>query len=307
MTTIDPVAGRTAGPGDTARAPDATRTTRTTRRRSGVLGAVGPVVAVVVIAAYCLAPFYWMLVSSLRRTNDIFDNSLLPTAWSLESYTKVFSGSTTFARALLNSLIVASTTTVLALALGIFAAYAIARLNFRFKTAVLTVIIATSMFPGISVVVPLLRLFSDIGWINTYQAMIVPSLSFAIPLAVWNLTTFMKQLPYDLEQAAMIDGCTKWQAFRKILLPLAAPGVFTTAILTFIHSWNEFIIALSMVNDPAIQTATVAISKFTGASEFQAPYGEQMAAGVIVTIPLVVAVLLFQRRIVEGLTAGATK
>ena len=259
------------------------------------------------IFAYCLAPFYWMLVSSLRRTADIFDNTLLPAPFSLENYAKVFDGSTMFGQALLNSLIVAGTTTVFALLLGVFAAYAISRLNFRFKSVILGVIIATSMFPGISVVVPLLRLFTDLGWINTYQAMIVPSLSFAIPLAVWNLTTFMKALPFDLEEAAMIDGCTKWQAFRRVLLPLAAPGVFTTAILTFIHSWNEFIIALSMINDPKIQTATVAISKFTGATEFQAPFGEQMAAGVIVTVPLVIMVLIFQRRIVEGLTAGASK
>ncbi|WP_083508604.1 carbohydrate ABC transporter permease [Arthrobacter alpinus] len=260
-----------------------------------------------VIFIYCLAPFYWMLVSSLRRTSDIFDNTLLPAPFSLENYGKVFSGTTMFGQALLNSLIVAGTTTVFALIMGVFAAYAISRLNFRFKSVILGVIIATSMFPGISVVVPLLRLFTDIGWINTYQAMIVPNLSFAIPLAVWNLTTFMKSLPFDLEEAAMIDGCTKWQAFRRVLLPLAAPGVFTTAILTFIHSWNEFIIALSMINNPKFQTATVAISKFTGATEFQAPFGEQMAAGVIVTIPLVIMVLLFQRRIVEGLTAGASK
>ncbi|GAA1110793.1 carbohydrate ABC transporter permease [Arthrobacter flavus] len=264
-------------------------------------------VGLAAILVYCLAPFYWMLVSSFRRTSDIFDNTLLPQPFSAENYIKVFDGSTMFGQALLNSLIVAGVTTAAALVLGIFAAYAISRLNFRFKSVILGVIIATSMFPGISVVVPLLRLFTDIGWINTYQAMIVPNLSFAIPLAVWNLTTFMKSLPFDLEEAAMIDGCSKWQAFRKVLLPLAAPGVFTTAILTFIHSWNEFIIALSMVNDPAIQTATVAISKFTGATEFQAPFGEQMAAGVIVTIPLVIMVLIFQRRIVEGLTSGATK
>jgi multiple sugar transport system permease protein len=277
------------------------------RRRKGAGSAALRYVGIVIVAVYCLAPFYWMLVSSFRRTGDIFDNSLLPSVWSLESYAQVFDSSTMFGTALLNSLIVASITTALALVLGIFAAYAIARLNFPFKSSILAIVIATSMFPGISVVVPLLRLFSDIGWINTYQAMIVPSLSFAIPLAVWNLTTFMKQLPFELEQAAMIDGCTKWQAFRLVLLPLAAPGVFTTAILTFIHSWNEFIIALSMVNDPAIQTATVAISKFTGASDFQAPYGAQMAAGVVVTIPLVIMILLFQRRIVEGLTSGATK
>jgi multiple sugar transport system permease protein len=287
--------------------PAAATTAPIRRPRRDLRGPIGRVVAIAVIAVYCLAPFYWMIVSSLRRTSDIFDNSLLPTSWSLESYAQVFSGSSNFGRALLNSLIVASTTTVLALALAIFAAYAMSRLRFRFKSAILAVIIATSMFPGISVVVPLLRLFTDIGWINTYQAMVVPSLSFAIPLAVWNLTTFMKQLPYDLEEAALIDGASKWVAFRKILLPLAAPGVFTTAILTFIHSWNEFIIALSMVNDPKVQTATVAISKFTGASEFQAPYGQQMAAGVIVTIPLVIVILFFQRRIVEGLTSGATK
>ena len=264
-------------------------------------------VGLALIFAYCLAPFYWMIVSSLRRTADIFDNTLLPAPFSLENYVKVFDGSTMFGQALLNSLIVAGTTTVFALILGVFAAYAISRLNFRFKSVILGVIIATSMFPGISVVVPLLRFFTDLGWINTYQAMIIPNLSFAIPLAVWNLTTFMKQLPFDLEEAAMIDGCTKWQAFRRVLLPLAAPGVFTTAILTFIHSWNEFIIALSMINNPAVQTATVAISKFTGATEFQAPFGEQMAAGVIVTVPLVIMVLVFQRRIVEGLTAGAGK
>ena len=277
----------------------------TTRRKTPT--SKGAYVALAFIGLYCLAPFYWMVVSSLRRTADIFDNKLLPDPASTENYSKALSSSTMFAKSLGNSLIVASITTVLALVMGIFAAYALSRLQFRGKSLVMTFIIATSMFPGISVVVPLLKLFTAWGWINTYQAMIVPNLSFAIPLAVWNLSTFMKQLPYDLEEAALIEGCTKWQAFTKILLPLAAPGVFTTAILTFIHAWNEFIIALSMINDPSMQTATVAISKFTGATEFQAPFGEQMAAGVIVTVPLVMMVLVFQRRIVEGLTSGAGK
>lgn len=284
-----------------------TQRRRPAQRPSAIMLAATRWIGIAIVAVYCLAPFFWMIVSSLRTTNDIFETTPLPTTWSIESYVQVFDSSNNFGQALLNSLIVAGITTIFALVFGIFAAYAIARLNFPFKSAILAVVIATSMFPGIAVVVPLLRLFTDIGWINTYQAMIVPSLSFAIPLAVWNLTTFMKQLPHDLEQAAMIDGCTKWQAFTKILLPLAAPGVFTTAILTFIHSWNEFIIALSMANDPAIQTATVAISKFTGASDFQAPFGAQMAAGVVVTIPLMIMVLLFQRRIVDGLTSGATK
>ncbi|MGP4049965.1 carbohydrate ABC transporter permease [Streptomyces sp. 2A115] len=262
---------------------------------------------VAAVVAYCLAPFYWMLVSSMRRSSDIFDTSLLPTSVSFENYRAVFSPSQGFGRALLNSLIVSGTTTLLALLLATFTAYAMARLQFRFKRLILTLIIATSMFPVVSIVVPLLKLFTDIGWINTYQAMIVPSMSFVLPLAVWNLTTFFKQMPDELEEAAMIDGCTRGQAFRKVIIPLAAPGIFTTAIICFIAAWNEFLIALSMTNRPSIQTAPVAISKFTGATQFDIPFGSQMAAGVLVTVPLVIMVLLFQRRIVAGLTAGAAK
>jgi multiple sugar transport system permease protein len=299
VTTLAALQTREASPADATEAPPYLK-----RHRAR---SPWPYVGLAVIVVYCLAPFYWMLVSSLRRTSDIYDNSFLPDPWSVENYQKVFDSSTMFGRSLLNSFVVAGVTTVVALVIGVFAAYAIARLQFRFKSLILGVIIATSMFPGISVVVPLLKLFTSIGWINSYQSMIVPSLSFALPLAVWNLTTFFKALPFELEQAAMIDGCTKGQAFRRILVPLAAPGVFTTAILTFIHAWNEFIIALSMVNNPVMQTATVTISKFTGATEYQAPFGEQMAAGVVVTIPLVVIVLFFQRRIVDGLTAGGVK
>ncbi|MFJ7331669.1 carbohydrate ABC transporter permease [Streptomyces sp. NPDC101110] len=262
---------------------------------------------VVAVVAYCLAPFYWMLVSSLRRTSDIFDTSLVPSPLSFENYRAVFDPAQGFGRALLNSLVVAGITTVLALVLATFTAYAMARLEFRFKRLILTLIIATSMFPVVSIVVPLLKLFTDIGWINTYQSMIVPSMSFALPLAVWNLTTFFRQMPDELEHAAMVDGCTRGQAFRKVIVPLAAPGIFTTAIITFIAAWNEFLIALSMTNKPGMQTATVAISKFTGATTYETPFGSQMAAGVLVTVPLVVMVLLFQRRIVAGLTAGAAK
>jgi multiple sugar transport system permease protein len=266
-----------------------------------------PYVGVAAVVAYCLAPFYWMMVSSLRRDDDIFSTSLFPTRLSFENYRAVFNPSQGFSRALLNSLIVAGITTALALLLATFTAYAMARLDFRFKRLILTLIIATSMFPVVSIVVPLLKLFTDIGWINTYQAMIVPSMSFALPLAVWNLTTFFRQMPDELEHAAMVDGCTRGQAFRRIIIPLAAPGIFTTAIITFIAAWNEFLIALSMTNRPDMQTAPVAISKFTGATTYETPFGSQMAAGVLVTIPLVVMVLLFQRRIVAGLTAGAAK
>jgi multiple sugar transport system permease protein len=261
----------------------------------------------VAIVLYCLAPFYWMIVSALRRPADQFSNSLLPAPPSLQNLVAAFSPGNGFGRALLNSVIVASVTTVLTLILGISAAYALARLNFRGKGAVLSVIIATSMFPGIAVVVPLLQLFVDISWINTYQAMIVPSMSFALPLAIWLLTAFFRQMPFELEEAAQIDGCTPAQAFRRVIMPLAAPGVFTTAILVFIAAWNEFIIAVSVINKNEFKNANVIVSQFTGQYQFDQPFGTQMAAGVVVTIPLVIAVLLFQRRIVEGLTAGGVK
>ncbi len=275
---------------------------RTTRNR-----AIAMYVGIGLIIIYCLAPFYWMIVSSLRRTADIFDPSFLPTPPSTENYSDVFQPVNNFARALVNSIIVAGTTTVLVLLIGTFAAYALARLDFRGKNLALSLIIATSMFPGIALVVPLLKIFTDINWINTYQALILPSMSFALPLSVWNLTAFFRQMPQELEQAAMVDGCTQWQAFRKIIIPLAAPGVFTTAIIAFVAAWNEFIIALTMTNKSDFFTAVVAVSQFTGSTGRDTPFGTQMAAGVILTIPLVIMVLAFQRRIVSGLTAGGVK
>ncbi|MGH3318069.1 MAG: carbohydrate ABC transporter permease [Nocardioidaceae bacterium] len=248
-----------------------------------------------------------MAVSSLRRTNDIFEISFFPSPISFENYVAVFDPSQGFVRSLLNSVIVAGTTTVVALVVAIVAAYALARLDFRFKRVVMTGIIATSMFPVVALIVPLLKLFTEIGWINTYQAMVLPSLSFALPLGVWNLTAFFRQMPAELEQAAMVDGCTQGQAFRRVILPLAAPGVFTTAIIVFVITWNEFLIALTMVNQTSMQTAPVAISKFAGASQFVTPFGSQMAAGVLMTVPLIVLVLIFQRRIVAGLSSGGVK
>ncbi|MEI5010855.1 carbohydrate ABC transporter permease [Streptomyces sp. NPDC087659] len=279
-------------------------------KRSGTPGAraVLGVLGTALLVAYCLAPFYWMLVSSFRRSSDLFEKSPLPSPWSLENYRAVLEPGTGFGRALLNSLVVAGVTTVVTLVIAVFTAYALARLDFRFKNAVLAVVIATSMFPGIALVVPLLKLFAGtLHWVNTYQAMIVPSMSFALPLAVWNLNAFFRQLPRELEHAAMVDGCTPGQAFRKVILPLTAPGLFTTAILTFIAAWNEFIIAVSMVNETSMQTANVAIARFGGATGFDIPYGTKMAAGVVVTVPLLVLVLVFQRRIIAGLTAGAVK
>ncbi|MDO5747486.1 MAG: carbohydrate ABC transporter permease [Actinomycetaceae bacterium] len=271
------------------------------------LGNTGSTLGIILIVIFCLAPFYWMFVSSIRPASQIFETSFWPREISFENYVAVFDPSRGFGQSLINSVIVAGITTVLALIVATVTAYALARLQFRGKAIILTIIIATSMFPLVAIVVPLLKLFTDIGWINTYQSMIVPNLSFALPLAVWNLTSFFKQMPVELEQAAMIDGCTPGQAFRRVILPLAAPGVFTTAIIVFINTWNEFLIAVTMVNDTRIQTAPVAISKFGGVSQFETPYGSQMAAGVVVTIPLVILVLLFQRRIVAGLAAGGVK
>jgi multiple sugar transport system permease protein len=271
------------------------------------LRALLPLIGVALIVVYCLLPFVWMVVSALRRRDDSADMSIIPTPFSVENFRDIFAEGTGFTRGLLNSLIVAGVTTVAVLIIGLVASYTLARLEFRGKNLVLAVIITTSMFPGIALVIPLLRLFTDIGWINTYQAMIVPSMSFALPLAVWTLTAFFRQMPRELEQAAMVDGCTPAQAFRKVILPLAAPGVFTTAIITFIAAWNEFLIALTMITDKDVQTANVIISQFVGATGRDTPFGSYMAAGVTVTVPLVIAVLLLQRRIVAGLTAGGVK
>jgi multiple sugar transport system permease protein len=266
------------------------------------------------IVLYCILPFYWMVVSSLRQPTEGRSTEFIPSPMSLQNFVGVFSGTNNFGRSLINSLIVAGSTTILTLVFGIVAAYALARLQFKGKGGVLWVIMACSMFPLIILIPPLLKMFSSTSpfewfpyWINTYQAVIIPGLSFGLPLAVWNLTAFFKQLPVELEQAAMVDGCTPGVAFRKVILPLAAPGVFTTAIIVFIGAWNEFLVALTFLPDPAKQTATVAISKFTGTTGFDTPYGTIMAAGVIVTVPLLIAVLIFQRRIVAGLTAGGVK
>jgi multiple sugar transport system permease protein len=278
------------------------------------LGMVASYVGMGLIVIYCILPFYWMIVSSLRIPGEGRSTEFIPNPASIENYKGVFAGQNNFGRSLINSVIVSGTTTVLTLLFGIIAAYALARLSFRGKGGVLWLIMACSMFPIIILIPPLLKMFSSTApfewfprWIDTYQAVIIPGLSFGLPLAVWNLTAFFKQMPVELEQAAMVDGCTPAVAFRKVILPLAAPGVFTTAIIVFIGAWNEFLLALTFLQAPDKQTATVAISKFTGTTGFDTPYGTIMAAGVIVTIPLLIAVLLFQRRIVAGLTAGGVK
>lgn len=273
------------------------------------LGLIG----MAIIVLYCLLPFYWMIVSSLRLPTMGRSTDLIPNPASIENYIAVFDPRNQFTTAIINSIIVSTVTTVLTLVFGILAAYALARLRFRAKGIVLAIVIACSMFPGITLLIPLFKLFTaaypwfPFNWMNTYQALIIPSLSFGLPLCVWNLTAFFRQLPVELEQAAMVDGCTPGQAFTKVIMPLAAPGVFTTAIITFIAVWNEFMIALTFGTRADMYTAVVAVSKFTGQYGFDTPWGTIMAAGVILTIPLIILVLVFQRRIVAGLTAGGVK
>jgi multiple sugar transport system permease protein len=263
---------------------------------------------VAVIVIWGLAPFYWMVVTSFRNVGFTFDNAPYPTHVTLDNYRTAFSTAlgNHFGRALLNSLLIGVVVTVVAMAAGVFCAYALARLEFRGKYSLLGVILAASMFPPVALVTPLFQLFTNIGWYGQYQALIIPDISFALPLTIYILTAFFRELPWDLEESARIDGCTQSQAFRLVILPLAAPGLFTTAILAFIAAWNEFLLASQLSSDKT-QPVTVAIANFTGSQPHQEPYTTVMAAGTIITIPLVIMVLLFQRRIVAGLTAGGVK
>lgn len=265
-------------------------------------------IGVAVIVIWGLAPFYWMVITAFRDTGYTFDNTPWPTHLTLDNFRNAFDTSlgNHFAQALLNSLFIGVVTTIIAVAAGIFAAYALARLNFRGKFLVLGFILGASMFPGVALVTPLFQLFTNIGWIGTYQALIIPDISFALPLTVYTLTAFFNEMPWELEEAARIDGATPGQAFRKVILPLAAPGLFTTAILAFIASWNEFLIASQLSNDTT-QPVTVAIASFTGSQPHEEPYTTIMAAATVVTVPLVIMVLIFQRKIVSGLTAGGVK
>ncbi|HSU71388.1 MAG TPA: carbohydrate ABC transporter permease [Micrococcaceae bacterium] len=260
------------------------------------------------IFIWCLLPFYWMIVTAFRDVGYTFDPTPFFTHVTLDNFATVFSENlgNHFAKNLLNSLIIGGVTTLVALIVGVFAAYALSRLEFRFKFLVLGFILGASMFPGVALVTPLFQLFTNLGWYGSYQAMIIPDISFVLPLTVYTLTSFFREMPWELEESARIDGCTQGQAFRKVIMPLAAPAVFTTAILAFIAAWNEFLIASQLSND-STKPVTVAIASFAGAQPHQEPYTAVMAAGTVVTIPLVILVLIFQRKIVAGLTAGAVK
>lgn len=253
-----------------------------------------------------MLPLIWVFKMSIVTQSELFASppTILPQTPTAASYITIF-GDPRFTRALINSTIIAGVTTVLCLLLGSVAAYSIARLKFRFKSPVMTLILAISFFPPVAIIAPLFLQFQGLGIINTYWAMIIPDTVFALPLTIWLLVAFFKELPKDLEEAAKVDGATTLQAFSKVIVPLAAPGVFTTAILTFIFAWNEFLFANTFSFDDSTRPVTVAIPNF--ATIYTVDYGAQAAAAVVVTVPLVILVLIFQRRIVSGLTAGAVK
>jgi multiple sugar transport system permease protein len=265
-------------------------------------------VAGVVIVAYSLFPLVWMLSLSMKPPSDIVSGEpqFLPTTWTFDNFKEVFSQSL-FTRALINSIGISLIATLLAVIVAMFAAYAIARLEFRGKRLLLSLALAIAMFPQAALVGPLFNMWRGIGIYDTWLGLIIPYLTFALPLSIWTMSAFFRQIPWEMEQAAQVDGATAWQAFRKVIVPLAAPGVFTTAILTFFFCWNDFLFAISLTSTDAARTVPAALAFFQGASQFESPVPYIMAAAVVVTIPVVILVLAFQRRIVAGLTSGAVK
>lgn len=272
------------------------------------LGRVGFWLLVILILIYTLFPFYWALNSSFKGENEIIQPATyIPRSPTLINYQSVFSNQR-FINGLLNSTLVSATSTLLALVIGAFAAYALGRLRFRGRTLMLYAVLAMTMFPQISILSGVFDIVNRLGVYGTQTSLILTYPIITLPFTVWTLTTFFKGLPGELEQAALVDGATAFQTFYRILLPLTAPALVTTGLLAFISAWNEYLFALTFTaTNPPAQTVTVAIALFSGQVSRQEPIAEIMAASIVVTIPLLVLVLIFQRKIVEGLTAGAVK
>src|SRR5215207_6578070 len=262
--------------------------------------------SVAAIVLFCLFPFYWLLNTSLKAGGDLAGSDLVPPNPTLQNYESIFRDSN-FTNALKNSAIVALITTALALVVGSFCAYALARLRIRFKFLILAIILTITTFPQITIAAPIFKLWRDIGLYNTIPGLVIPYLTFALPLAIYILTSFFREIPRDLEEAALVDGATNFQAFYKVVVPLAAPGLATAGILTFIAAWNEFLLAITLTSSTNARTVPAAIAFFTGATQFEQPLGTISAASVVISIPLILLVLFFQKRIVAGLTAGAVK
>jgi multiple sugar transport system permease protein len=262
--------------------------------------------AVVLILIFCLFPFYWLINVSLKTGPDLSGAELVPPNPTLDNYQSIFEDAD-FTKALRNSVGITTITTLLALLFGSFAAYALARLRFPRKFLLLAVILSITTFPPIAIAAPLFKLWTEFGLYNTWAGLIIPNLTFALPLCIYILASFFREIPKELEEAALVDGATHFQAFRKIVLPLAAPGLVTAGLLTAFFVWNEFLLAITLTSSPAARPVPAAIAFFTGSQRFEVPLGTISAASVVITIPLVALVIIFQKRIVAGLTSGAVK
>jgi multiple sugar transport system permease protein len=262
--------------------------------------------ASLIVVLYALVPVAWILSLSLKPAADLNDGSFIPNDVSLDNYRHIFDQSV-FTSSLRNSIGIALISTFIAVLIATSAAYAIARLDFPGKRVILGAALAIAMFPQISVVSPLFDIWRRVGLYDTWLGLIIPYLTFTLPLAIWILSAFFREIPWELEEAAQADGATPFQAFRRVIAPLAAPGMFTAAILVFIFAWNDFLFAISLTSTNRARTAPVAIAFFQGTSQFEQPTGQIAAAAVVITIPVIIAVLVFQRRIVSGLTSGAVK
>jgi multiple sugar transport system permease protein len=269
--------------------------------RERVLWGIG----ILVVLLYALIPVVWITSLSLKTPTEVSDRKFF-SGFSFDNYDVIFSDDT-FLAALINSIGIASIATLISIVLAAMAAYATSRLNFTGKALILSGALAVAMFPPISIVGSLFDMWRAVGLYDTWPGLIIPYMTFTLPLAIYTLSAFFREIPWELEQAAQVDGATPFQAFRKIIVPLAAPGVFTAAILVFIFAWNDFIFANTLTSTDNARTVPAALAFFTGASQFEQPIGAVCAASVVVTIPIIVMVLIFQRRIVAGLTAGAVK
>lgn len=269
------------------------------------------IVIAVLVLVYALFPVASIIATSFKLPSQLNTGTLLPQDWSTVNYESILApdgaAQDLFLSALRNSIGISLIATAIAVVLATLAAYGIARLDFPGKRLILTTALAVSIFPVISIVTPLFNLWRTIGLYDTWVGLIIPYLSLTLPISIWTLAAFFRQIPWELEQAAQVDGATTWQAFRKAIVPLAAPGVFTTALIAFFIAWNDFVYGISLTSTSAARPVPAALAFFTGASQFEEPTGAISAAAVVVTIPVVILVLLFQRQIVAGLTQGAVK
>ncbi|WP_410639270.1 carbohydrate ABC transporter permease [Amycolatopsis sp. lyj-346] len=260
----------------------------------------------ILVLVFALVPVLWVVSLSFKTKDTLTDGSFIPQSWTWQNYADIFQTSE-FLLALVNSIGIAIISTVIAVVLGTMAAYAIARLEFPGKRLLVGLSLLIAMFPQVSLVTPLFNIERNLGLFDTWPGLILPYITFALPLSIYTLSAFFREIPWELEKAAKMDGATPAQAFRRVIAPLAAPGVFTTAILVFIFCWNDFLFAISLTSTTSSRTVPAALSFFTGSSQFEDPTGQVSAAAVVITIPIIVFVLFFQRRIVAGLTSGAVK